>query len=44
MKTELTNELKNSGDPRVLGPVNDIFETYERFSPIRSFPKHAGIE
>lgn len=44
MKTELTNELKKSGDPRVVGPVTDIFETYERFSPIREFPKPAGIK
>ena len=44
MKTRLTNELKKSGDPRVTGPVTDIFETYERFSPIREFSKHEVVK
>ena len=30
--------LKETGDPRV-GPRGSVFETYPRFSPIRSFPK-----
>lgn len=39
MKTALLSELTRSGDPRVVGPVKDIFESYPRFSPIRYFPK-----
>jgi N-sulfoglucosamine sulfohydrolase len=39
LKTQLMIELKRSADPRVVGPVTDIFESYERFSPIREFPK-----
>jgi uncharacterized sulfatase len=43
MKTALLNELEKSGDPRVVGPVKDIFETYERYSPIRKFPKPSDL-
>lgn len=39
MKTALFEELKLSGDPRVVGLDKDIFETYIRYSPIREFPK-----
>jgi N-sulfoglucosamine sulfohydrolase len=39
MKDELFMELTRSGDPRVVGPDKEIFETYERYSPIREFPK-----
>ena len=38
LKDELLNELKRSGDPRVVGPDKEIFETYPRFSPMREFP------
>lgn len=44
LKTVLLNELTSSGDPRVVGPVKDIFETYPRFSPIRYFPKPPEIK
>jgi uncharacterized sulfatase len=39
MKNILFDELKKSGDPRLVGPDKDIFETYIRYSPIREFPK-----
>lgn len=39
MKTALFYELTRSGDPRVVGPDKEIFETYIRYSPIRVFPK-----
>jgi len=29
--------LRRTGDPRILG-TDDIFETYERYSPVREFP------
>lgn len=35
----LMNELKNSADPRVVGSDKEIFESYERYSPIRKFPQ-----
>ena len=44
LQTALINELKKSEDPRVVGPVTDIFETYERYSPIRAFPEPVGIK
>jgi N-sulfoglucosamine sulfohydrolase len=39
LKNVLINELKRTGDPRITGENPEIFETYERFSPIRSFPE-----
>jgi len=42
MKEELLEELKRSGDPRVVGPDKEIFETYIRYSPIRDFPAHTN--
>ena len=39
MKTALTDELKRSEDPRLVGPIKGIFDTYIRYSPIREFPK-----
>ncbi len=33
------NEMERSGDPRMIGPDKEIFETYIRYSPIRIFPK-----
>jgi N-sulfoglucosamine sulfohydrolase len=39
LKKELMRELEQSGDPRVAGPYEDIFETYIRYSPIREFPQ-----
>jgi N-sulfoglucosamine sulfohydrolase len=40
LKTALHNELVRSGDPRVVGPDKEVFESYPRFSPIREFPEH----
>ena len=39
MKLELLKELTRTGDPRVVGPDADVFETYIRYSPIRDFPE-----
>lgn len=39
LKTALQNEMECSGDPRMIGPDKEIFETYIRYSPIRLFPK-----
>jgi uncharacterized sulfatase len=33
--------LRRTGDPRILG-TDDIFETYERYSPVRAFPPPGG--
>ena len=38
MKSALLEELKNSEDPRVVGPDKEIFDSYVRYSPIREFP------
>ncbi|WP_215224642.1 sulfatase family protein [Echinicola shivajiensis] len=35
----LVAELIRTQDPRVVGPKKDVFDTYKRYSPIRSFPK-----
>jgi uncharacterized sulfatase len=37
LANQLTNYLKQTGDPRVVGN-GDIWETYPRYSPIRKFP------
>ena len=39
LKDVLFNELERSGDPRIVGPDKEIFESYIRYSPIRAFPK-----
>ena len=39
MKAALFDELKLSGDPRFVGPDKGVFDTYIRYSPIRTFPK-----
>ena len=44
MKTELLKELERSGDPRVVGPDKEIFESYVRYSPIREFPEPDGTD
>ena len=31
-------ELKKSGDPRVVGPDKEVFDSYIRYSPMREFP------
>ncbi|WP_226334674.1 sulfatase family protein [Echinicola marina] len=35
----LVMELIRTKDPRVVGPDKDVFDTYKRYSPIRSFPQ-----
>lgn len=44
LKAALLNELEKSGDPRVVGPDKEIFESYIRYSPIREFPKPKEAE
>jgi uncharacterized sulfatase len=39
MHNLLLEELTHWQDPRVVGPVKDIFDTYPRYSPMREFPK-----
>ncbi len=39
LKVALQNEMQRSGDPRMVGPDKEIFETYIRYSPIRQFPQ-----
>ena len=41
MKESLIAELNRSGDPRIVGPDKDIFDSYKRYSPMREFPKPA---
>lgn len=39
MRNALISELKKSGDPRIVGPDKDVFDSYIRYNPIRNFPK-----
>ena len=39
MREKLYGFLQETEDPRVVGPVPDIFENYQRFAPMRSFPR-----
>lgn len=39
----LKEELKTSGDPRVVGPNKGVFDTYKRYSRMRRFPKPIHI-
>jgi uncharacterized sulfatase len=39
LKSELMRELKNTNDPRIVGPNTEIFDSYLRYSPLRKFPK-----
>ncbi|SFF20671.1 sulfatase family protein [Sunxiuqinia elliptica] len=39
LKQELRKELIRTGDPRMVGSDEGIFETYKRYSSIRAFPK-----
>ncbi len=40
LRQRMTERLTETGDPRVVDPdTGDIFETYKRYSPLRSFPK-----
>jgi len=38
MKQALIRELEKSGDPRVVGPDKEVFDSYKRYSPMRYFP------
>ncbi len=38
MEETLMSELKASGDPRVVGPDTEVFDSYIRYSPMREFP------
>jgi uncharacterized sulfatase len=44
LKQALFAELEKSGDPRVVGPDKEIFDSYIRYSPMREFPKPEEIE
>ncbi|BDD07812.1 heparan N-sulfatase [Fulvitalea axinellae] len=39
LKEKLFEELKSSDDPRIVGPDQEVFESYKRYSVIRKFPK-----
>lgn len=42
LQEALTNQLKETEDPRVVGPDKEIFDSYERYlGPLREFP---GLE
>lgn len=41
LKNTLMRELKRTKDPRVVGPDTEVFDSYKRYSRIRSFPKPA---
>jgi uncharacterized sulfatase len=44
MKAALMLELEKSGDPRVVGPDREIFDSYIRYSPMREFPAPEGYQ
>lgn len=39
LKDVLMAELRKTEDPRIVGADKEIFDSYERYSPIRDFPK-----
>jgi len=39
MRNALVAELEKSGDPRLVGPDKEVFDSYIRYSPMRNFPK-----
>ncbi|NLB93337.1 MAG: sulfatase, partial [Bacteroidales bacterium] len=39
LKEALMAELRKTEDPRVVGADKEVFDAYERYSPIREFPK-----
>jgi N-sulfoglucosamine sulfohydrolase len=43
MKEALIRELTKSGDPRVVGPDKEIFDSYPRYMPMREFPEPDGL-
>ncbi len=44
LKGKLMAELQKSGDPRVIGPDPEVFDSYVRYSGIRYFPKPDRLE
>ncbi len=44
MKNELMEGLKSTKDPRVVGPDKEIFDSYKRYSRMRTFPEPDGLE
>ncbi|WP_158859375.1 sulfatase family protein [Lunatibacter salilacus] len=43
MQEELMAELTDTGDPRVVGPDKEVFDSYIRYSPMREFPSPEDI-
>ncbi|MEL6193906.1 MAG: sulfatase [Bacteroidota bacterium] len=39
LSQQLRRFLKETADPRIIGPNPDVFENYQRFAPLRPFPK-----
>ena len=39
LHSTLLQELTATGDPRIVGPNKELFDTYPRYSPMREFPK-----
>ncbi|SEJ60575.1 uncharacterized sulfatase [Cyclobacterium xiamenense] len=39
MREALLAELRETNDPRVVGPDPEVFDSYLRYSPMREFPK-----
>jgi len=39
LRQTLEEKLNATGDPRMVGPDTEIFETYTRYSPMRDFPE-----
>jgi uncharacterized sulfatase len=44
MRNKLNDFLKETKDPRIIGPNPDIFENYQRFYIVRPFPKPDWIK
>jgi len=39
LKTALLKKLEATGDPRVVGPDRELFDSYPRYSRMREFPR-----
>ncbi|MEM8899331.1 MAG: sulfatase-like hydrolase/transferase [Bacteroidota bacterium] len=39
LRKQLMQFLRETSDPRIVGPTPDVFENYQRFAPLRPFPK-----
>jgi len=44
MRNKLNTFLKQTEDPRIVGPNPDIFENFQRFYTVRPFPKPDWVE